>query len=93
LTKDEQAKLENALENVEVLKSKAKKEMALIKVIDLTRKDQTSPAAEEVETTEQQKGDENVEASKEKVKYMIVKAKDQVNDAFKILFAKDSMLY
>lgn len=83
LTKDEQGKIEDALENVEVLKSKVKKEMALIKVIDLTKKDQM---------VEKQKGEEFIESNREKINYMIVKAKDQVNDAFKILFSKDSKL-
>lgn len=38
-SRDDQAKLEGAVETMEALKTKVKKEMALIKVIDLTKTD------------------------------------------------------
>ena len=39
--------MENALENVTFLKSKMKKEMALIKVIDLTKREEKEKEVEE----------------------------------------------
>ena len=88
LSKDDQGKLENALENVTFLKSKMKKEMALIKVIDLTKREE-----KEKEVEEQIKKDIAPDEGREKINYMLLKAKDQVNDAFKVLFAKDSRLH
>ena len=41
LSRDEQNKLEDAVDTVACLKTKVKKEMALIKVIDLTKKGNT----------------------------------------------------
>jgi hypothetical protein len=85
LTKDEQGKLENALTNVEYLKSKVKREMTLVKVPDLTLK-VNKKADEECITQEQALG-------QEKINYMIIKAKEEVNEAMKVLFAKDSKLH
>ncbi len=51
-TRDEQKKLEGAVNSIEVLKTNVKKEMALIKVIDLTKK------SSEVSNEEPQKGNE-----------------------------------
>ena len=51
--------------------------MAQVKVIDLSKYEE--------------RGEEL--SNKEKINYMIVKAKDQVNAAFKVLFAKDSKLH
>ena len=84
--REEQGKLEGAVEAMEGLKSKVKKEMALIKVVDLLKRNSTI-------SEEQQKGDseEGVKVA-EKINYMIVKAKVQVNSAFDVLFAKDSSL-
>jgi len=76
-SREEQVKLEGALEAVEGLKSKVKKEMALLRVIDITQH-------------EEQRG--GTLSHSEKINYMVVKAKDQVNDAFSLLFAKDSKL-
>ena len=88
LSKDDQGKLENALENVTFLKSKMKKERALIKVIDLTKREE-----KEKEVEEQIKKDIAPDEGREKINYMLLKAKDQVNDAFKVLFANDSRLH
>ena len=64
-----------------------KKEMALIKVIDLTKREE-----QEKELENQLKND-IVGEGREKINYEILKAKDQVNEAFKTLFAKDSKLH
>ena len=69
---------------MEGLKSRVKKEMALLRVIDITKKD--SPAQDE------QKGGSIATPNVDKINYMIVKAKDQVSDAFDLLFSKDSKL-
>eukprot|EP00347_Sterkiella_histriomuscorum_P006662 403351912 len=87
LSRDEQNKLESALDNVMYLKKKMKKEMALIKVIDITKRD------EEQKEVEKKLLKEIVPEGKEKINYEIMKAKEQVNDAFKVLFAKDSKLH
>lgn len=50
-SRDEQVKLENAVETMDGLKSQVKKEMALIKVIDLSKREQANPIVE------QQKGE------------------------------------
>lgn len=88
-SREEVNTLEGAVEQVECLKSKVKKEMALIKVIDLTTND-----VRQVIEEKQQHGSE-VETGKnvEKINYMLVKAKDSMNDAFNILFTKDSLLH
>jgi hypothetical protein len=57
--------------------------MSLVKVIDLTQKEPQKGSEED--------GLDSVQL-REKINYMIVKAKDQVNDAFDVLFAKDSGL-
>ncbi len=82
-SRDEQSTLESAVENIEGLKSKVKKQMSLVKVIDLTQKEPQKGSEED--------GLDSVQL-REKINYMIVKAKDQVNDAFDVLFAKDSGL-
>jgi len=35
----------------------------------------------------------NAEIGQEKISYMIIKAKEEVNEAMKVLFAKDSKLH
>jgi hypothetical protein len=62
ISKDEQIKLEGACENISTLKSKIKKEMALHKVIDITKADSN------------ERGESSV--GREKINYMIVKARD-----------------
>ena len=47
----------------------------------------------EKEVEEQIKKDIAPDEGREKINYMLLKAKDQVNDAFKVLFAKDSKLH
>jgi len=64
LSKDEQNKLESALDNVMYLKSKMKKEMALMKVIDITNKEKDTNKKE------------YVPEGKEKLNYELLKAKD-----------------
>ena len=72
MSKDEQRKLEDAIENVETLKQRVKKEMAMAKVMRVQ---------------------EHGEKTGEKVKYMVIKAREQVNEAVRVLFSKDSKLY
>lgn len=87
LTRDEQGKLESALDNVMYLKKKIKKEMALVRVIDITKREEQQRDAEKKLLKD------IVPEGKEKINYEILKAKDQVNEAFKVLFAKDSKLH
>ena len=78
-SRDEQSALEGAVETIEGLKTKVKREMALVKVKDLTQG---------------QKKEEELESKqvKDRINYLIVQAKDQANDAFDVLFSKDSTL-
>lgn len=92
--------LENAVGTIEGLKSRVKKEMAAVKVVDLSKVDISTilPLVATNTQQEQQKGgskDEPLDSMKlkEKINYMIVKAKDQANDAFNLLFAKESSLH
>ena len=98
-TKQEQNMLENAVGAVEGLKTRVKREMAAVKIVDLTKVDiSTILPLVPINQQEQQKGGSKEEALdslklKEKINYMIVKAKDQANDAFNFLFAKESSLH
>ncbi len=79
---------------IEGLKSRVKREMAQVKVIDLTKAD-ISTILPLIPRQEEQKGgskDEPLDSIrlKEKINYMIVKAKDSANDAFNLLFSKES---
>lgn len=78
LSKDEQTVLKSALTNVDSLKSKVKREMASQRVINL------------LETTKVDKSQNEVQGKEEKINYLILKAKEEVNDVVKVLFAKDS---
>ena len=70
--------------------------MAAVKVVDLTKVDiSTILPLVAAPKQEEQKGGSNDEPLdsirlKDKINYMIVKAKDQANDAFNLLFAKES---
>lgn len=70
--------LKSALTNVDSLKSKVKREMASQRVINL------------LETTKVDKSQNEVQGKEEKINYLILKAKEEVNDVVKVLFAKDS---
>jgi hypothetical protein len=63
-SRDEQTVLEGAVENIEGLKTKVKKEMALVKVIDITKDNKSQGQAKE----------EEIDSKKliEKVNYLIV---------------------
>ena len=82
-SREEQNKLEGALDTMEGLKSRVKKEMALLRVIDITKN---------ASAQDEQKGGSIAAPNVDKINYMIVKAKDQVSDAFDLLFSKDSKL-
>jgi len=69
--------------------------MALVKVVDLT-KTNISTILPLVPTQQSGASKDETHDSirlKEKINYMIVKAKDQANDAFNLLFQKDSLLH
>ena len=68
-SRDEQVVLEGAVENIEGLKTKVKREMAMVKVIDITKEPTSSQEQAQEEFIDSKK-------LKEKVNYMIVKAKD-----------------
>ena len=73
--------------------------MASVKVVDLSKVDiSTILPLMANKKHEQQKGGSKEEPLdsiklKEKINYMIVKAKDQANDAFNLLKAKESSLH
>jgi hypothetical protein len=73
------------LSTIEKLKSRAKKEMASVKVLNLSKVDKSTNLPF---LTYPQKGGTHEEESlnsiklREKINYLIVKAKDQANDAF-----------
>jgi hypothetical protein len=73
--------------------------MASVKVVDLSKVDITTLYPLVANTKqEKNKGDCKMEPLdtiklKEKINYMIIKAKDQANDAFNLLKAKESSLH
>lgn len=83
LSKDEQGTLENAVSNVDILKSKVKREMVQARVVDLKA----------LKEHQQAKVEDNMKAGQEKINFLIVKAKEEVNEAVKMLFSKDSKFH
>lgn len=83
MSKDEQGTLENAVSNVDILKSKVKREMVQARVVDLKA----------LKEHQQAKVEENMKAGQEKINFLIVKAKEEVNETVKMLFSKDSKFH
>jgi len=108
LTRDDQTQLVKAIENVESLKTNVKMQMASVKVVDLAQKkeDFLRAQAEERASRKQSAFKRNqaktlVDPSLDKpdcvrtnmnINYMIIQARDQVNDAVKNLMSHDSKL-
>ena len=108
LTRDDQTQLVKAIENVESLKTNVKMQMASVKVVDLAQKKENflRAQAEERAARKQSAFKRNqakalVDPSLDKpdcvrtnmnINYMIIQARDQVNDAVKNLMSHDSKL-
>jgi len=108
LTRDDQTPLVKAIENVESLKTNVKMQMASVKVVDLAQKKENflRAQAEERAARKQSAFKRNqakalVDPSLDKpdcvrtnmnINYMIIQARDQVNDAVKNLMSHDSKL-
>ena len=91
LNRVEQSKVEEALESVESLKSKVKRQMATRRIVDLSK-----PL--EDQTTFQSKNDaldavrSELKVNTESQNYLLVEAREKINDAMEVLFTKDSRL-
>ena len=85
LNRQEQTKVEDALESVEALKFKVKKQMATRRVVDLSKplQDQGS-TAEAVQAA--------AKLNTESQNYLVVEAREKINEAIEVLFTKDSRL-
>jgi len=104
LSREEQSKLTKAIENVDSLKSKVKLQMASIKVVDLKKKKEQQAKALEQEKaalTSAFKRNKKTAPTEElgdsaktnaNINFMIIQAREQVNQALKCLAQKDSKL-
>lgn len=61
--------------------------MAQVKVIDLQER------VADIRLREEDHIMEETQVGQEKISYMIIKAKEEVNEAMKVLFAKDSKMH
>lgn len=104
LSRDEENTLVKAVENIENLKTNAKLLMANIKVVDLKKKREEMAQSEMDERNQQhyvlkkiqklKKGELETEKSdciktNMNINYMIIQAREQVNEAIKNLTSKD----
>lgn len=107
LSRDEESTLVKAVENVEHLKTNAKMLMANIKVIDLQKKREEMAKAEQVDMISQSSALKRIQKMKKgnftqeksdcaktnmNINYMIIQAREQVNEAIQNLMAKDQNL-
>lgn len=88
LNKAEQVKVKSALESVETLKFKVKKQMACRRIVDLTK---TTPAASSA-APQPEEAKTNEPHPNETFNYMVMETREKINDAMQILFSKDSKL-
>jgi hypothetical protein len=86
LNKAEQMKVQSALESVETLKFKVKKQMASRRIVDLTKAPIT-PKPEEAKNVEMKQPNFT-----ETFNYMVMETREKINDAMQVLFTKDSKL-
>ena len=88
LNKAEQLKVQSALESVETLKFKVKKQMATRRIVDITPKTISSaPKSEEAKET-----DANEPSSTETFNYLVMDTREKINEAMQVLFSRDSKL-
>lgn len=107
LSRDEENTLVKAVENVEHLKSSAKMLMANIKVIDLQKKREEMAKAEQIDLISQNSALKRIQKLKNgnftqeksdcaktnmNINYMIIQAREQVNEAIQNLMSKDQNL-
>jgi hypothetical protein len=107
LTRDDQNGLVQAIENVDALKTSVKLQMASVKIVDLKKKKEDIARAQQEEraamsTAFRRNREKNlVDPSNEKpdcvkanmnINYMIIQAREQVNEAIKQLMSQDSKL-
>lgn len=85
LNRSEQTKVEEALESVETLKFKVKKQMAARRVVDLSK-----PLSEQGSTAEVVQA--AAKLNTESQNYLVVEAREKINEAIEVLFTKDSRL-
>lgn len=86
LNKAEQMKLQSALESVETLKFKVKKQMACRRIVDLTKGSVASkPEESKVDAIKQPNFTETFN-------YMVMETREKINGAMQVLFTKDSKL-
>lgn len=83
LNKADQLKVQNALESVETLKFKVKKQMATRRIVDLTAR----PKVEEAKESEKMAA-----RPVETLNFMVMDTRDKINTAMQALFSRDSKL-
>ena len=77
LNKDEQKTIEEAIQGVDELKTKVKRQMARARVVDFSKIDRVAAPAP---------------GKNESYNYLMVEARQKLNTAMDVLFAKDSRL-
>jgi hypothetical protein len=92
LNTEEQAKVEQALNSVETLKTQFKRKLASSRIVDLT-KIKGSNDDRPLNATEVQKAvAEHEKRNSEQFNFLVVEARNKMNDALEFLFQKDSKL-
>lgn len=87
LNSEEQAKIEVALDSVETLKSKFKRSMATARIVDLTKFRETSGASAPITPLEVEKAvEEHQKRNSQQFNYLLVEARNKMNDALEFLF-------
>ena len=89
LNKAEQLKVQSALESVETLKFKVKKQMATRRIVDITPKKAVSSAPQTEETKESVSKEPS---STETFNYLVMDTREKINEAMQVLFSRDSKL-
>ena len=111
LSRDEHTILEKAIDNVDILRTKVKLQMASVKVVDLKKKQEDLLKVKNEGVTSvfkrnkmlnqkapQNGGEMRLNDQSDcfkaniNINYMIIQARDQVNQAVKVLMSKDSKL-
>ena len=89
LNKAEQIKVQSALESVETLKFKVKRQMATRRIVDITPKPAAEPQPEEAKDSSEKKAQPS---STETFNYLVMDTRERINEAMQVLFSKDSKL-
>lgn len=93
LNKAEQLKVQSALESVETLKFKVKKQMATRRIVDIRPKTTVNKDAQQPEEVKEMATSKAESGSTtETFNYLVMDTREKINDAMKVLFSRDSKL-